>query len=174
MRLTSLSNLDTYDSPETSLGEDSPRKGYGCARKVLKPSRAIQGWGNGVVSSDQEVLKKKSTVIGWILLILGLIGAILAMIIWLANPHWVYGVADVWLLLGGFLVGIPMLIGGGYLVATASSYNRKVEGALIQKAGQPSQMYQPAPGSTGFCSHCGYQLVSATEFCPKCGKSRKD
>ncbi|MBE0633795.1 zinc ribbon domain-containing protein [Candidatus Bathyarchaeota archaeon] len=145
------------------------------------------------MSSGQEVLKKKSTVIGWILLILGLIGAILAMImcpIWLDNidivalkeargldtpeDHAIVAEQTI-LVLGGFLVGIPMLIGGGYLVATASSYNRKIEGALIQKAMQPPQTHQSAAlAPKGFCALCGDQLVSGREFCPKCGKSRKE
>ena len=140
----------------------------------------------------QEVLKKKSVAGGWILLILGLIGVILAVVIY---PTWqhnrdllaireAYGLdtpddhavvnEQTTMVLGGLLVGTPMLLGGAYIVATRSSYNRKIEGALIQKAMQPSQMYQPAPGSASFCAKCGYQLVSDTEFCPKCGKSRID
>jgi hypothetical protein len=144
------------------------------------------------VLPGQDVLKKKGVAGGWILLILGLIGLILALIIY---PTWqhnrdllavreAYGVAtdddyavvaeQTILVLGGLLVGTPMLLGGAYLVATRSSYNRKIEGALIQKAMQPSQTYQPASGSASFCAKCGYQLVSDTEFCPKCGTSRRN
>jgi len=169
------------------------------------------------VLPGQEVLKKKSVAVGWILLILGLIGLILALIIY---PNWQdnmdtlatrehYGVAtdddyavvaeQTIMVLGGLLVGTPMLLGGAYLVSTRSSYNRKIEGALIQKAMQPSQMYQPAPGSSGlatyglasspehhahktpkaptsmpsgqfeYCPYCGYPLKGAV-VCRECGR----
>jgi ABC-type Fe3+ transport system permease subunit len=142
----------------------------------------------------QEVLKKKTVgvVVGWVLLILGLIGLILALILYSSWQHNMdtlstrerYGVAtqndydtvatQTVLVLGGLLVGTPMLLGGAYLVATRSSYNRKIEGAFIQKAMQPPQMYQPALMAKGFCMYCGHELVAGREFCPKCGKSRKD
>jgi hypothetical protein len=146
--------------------------------------------GNDTVMPGQKVLKKKrfGIVVGWILLILGLIGLILALIIY---PNWqdnrntlatreYYGVAtdddyavvgeQTVMVLGGLLVGTPMLLGGAYLVATRSSYNRKIEGALIQKAMQPSQMAQPPTGSMGFCQNCGNQLLQSGQFCPGCGK----
>jgi hypothetical protein len=159
--------------------------------KAHRGGKAIRTRGSGIVLAGQEVLKKKSVAVGWILLILGLIGLILALVIY---PTWqhnrdllalreAYGVdtpddhavvnEQTTMVLGGLLVGTPMLLGGVYLVATRSSYNRKIEGALIQKAMQPSQTYQPDAGGVGFCAKCGFQLVEGTEFCPKCGKKVK-
>ena len=138
----------------------------------------------------QETLKKKTVgiVVGWILLILGLIGVILAMIIY---PTWQHNKevlaekefyhldtpeeqstfgTQTFLVLGGLLIGVPMVIVGAYLVASAWSYNRKIDGALIQKAMQPSQTHQPATGSLGFCPNCGNRLSQATPHCPMCGK----
>jgi len=142
------------------------------------------------MTHSQAVLEKKrvSFVVGWILLVLGLIGVILAMIIY---PTWQHN-GDVLsakeayrldtaqdratyneqtiMVLGGLLVGVPMLLVGAYLVASAWSYNRKIDGALIQEAMQPSQMSQPATGSLGFCPSCGNKLFQATPHCPMCGK----
>lgn len=147
---------------------------------------------NGLMIQDQISLSKKSVVVGWILLILGLIGVILALVV---NPTWqhnkeimaekeYFGIdtpeehatldIQMGLVLGGLLVGTPILLVGAYLVAIRTSYNRRIEGAFIQKAMQPSQTYQPALSPKGFCLYCGDQLVSGREFCPKCGKSRKD
>lgn len=146
--------------------------------------------GNDIVMPGQGTLKKKriAFAVGWILLILGLIGMILAMIIYptwqhngsvlaereayrmdTAQDHATYNEQTV-MVLGGLLVGLPMVIVGAYLVASAWSYNRKIDGALIQKAMQPPQMYQPAIGSLGFCSNCGHQLLQSGQFCPGCGK----
>jgi len=125
------------------------------------------------VMPGQNVLKKKSTAIGWILLIFGLIGLILSLILFPGLGYWV-DAEDYYklviLVLGGFLVGIPMLLAGAYLVATASSYNRKIDGALIQKAMEPSKMSQLATSSIGFCPNCGNQVLSRGGFCAKCGK----
>jgi len=142
------------------------------------------------MTPGQEILKKKivTVVVGWILLVIGLIGLILALMIY---PIWqdnrdllaekeFYGVdtpedhslveTQTVLVTGGLLVGIPLLLGGAYLVASAWSFNRKVEGVLIQKALQPSGWPQPAVGSPTFCPNCGNRLVLATPHCPMCGR----
>ena len=141
-------------------------------------------------SVGPHILKKKTGTLagGWILLIFGLVGLILALTIypiWQNNRevlaekefygadtpegHATYDTQTV-VVVGGFIVGIPVLLAGAYLVASASSYNRKIDGALIQKAMQPSQSPQPATGSIGYCYHCGHRIDSSMEFCPGCGK----
>jgi len=141
-------------------------------------------------SVGPHVLKKKTGTLagGWILLIFGLIGLILALTIypiWQQNrevlaekefygadtpeDHATYDTQTV-VVVGGFIVGIPLLLAGAYLVASASSYNRKIDGALIQKALQPSQMPRPATGSNGYCSNCGRQIDTSMAFCSGCGK----
>jgi len=142
------------------------------------------------VIPGQMILKKKRAAfaVGWILLIFGLIGLIVALTIypiWQRNGRILaenefYGVdtpeehdlydTQMVLVLGGLLVGAPMLIGGAYLVASASSYNRKIEGALIQKAMQPYPMYQGTPGAKSFCSYCGNQVFPGAEVCTRCGR----
>jgi ribosomal protein L40E len=151
---------------------------------------AIRKRGNGTLITNQTILRKKSVAVGWILLILGLIGVVLALIIY---PTWqdnkdrlqyreYYGVAtdddyavvgeQTILVLGGLLYGTPILLGGAYLVATRSSYNRKLDDVMIQKAMQPSQMYQPlAPGTTAFCANCGASMPPGYLRCPNCGRS---
>jgi hypothetical protein len=146
--------------------------------------------GNETVTPGQNVLKKKSgtMVVGWVLLIFGVIGVLLALIIY---PTWqhngevlatkeayrldtaqdraTYNEQTV-MVLGGLIVGLPMAFVGVYLVASAWSYNRKIDGALIQKAMQPPQMFQHARVSGGFCSGCEHQLSQSDQFCPGCGK----
>jgi hypothetical protein len=143
-----------------------------------------------MMMSGREILKKKRAALagGWILLILGLIGMVLALIIYptwqhngsvlsekeayrmdTAQDHATYNTQTA-LVLGGLLIGIPMLLVGAYFVVSASSYNRKIEGVLIQEAMQPSQKYRPASGSWGFCPSCGSKLFQGGQFCPDCGK----
>ncbi len=129
--------------------------------------------------------------VGWILLVIGIIGLGFASAEYSAyqrNIAWynydrVLGLNtteveralhnQMIMIEGGLVIGLSMTLGGAYMIATRTAYNKKLDDVMIQKAMQPSQMYQPvAPGSVGFCSSCGYQLVSATEFCPKCGKKQ--
>ena len=90
----------------------------------------------------QEVPKKKSVAVGWILIILGLIGLVIAMTVYPTwqhdknalppKEHYVDGTEDAratvetqgWLVTCGLLFGAPMLLGGAYLVVTRSLHIR--------------------------------------------------
>jgi len=150
----------------------------------------MQVGGNVLLIPGQEIRKERraALVCGWILLIIGLIALVIGLMIyptWQHNrevlaikevsrsdtseDHAIYNTQSA-MMISGFLVGTSMLMGGAYLLVTASSYNRKIEGALIQALQQSQVSQQPPTGSARFCQNCGNERLSTGKFCPSCGK----
>jgi hypothetical protein len=72
--------------------------------------------------------------------------------------------------LGGFLVGGPLLLIGTVLVAIALSYNSKLDAVKLQKAFAPQVRNETTlSGQPAFCAYCG-QPTQGKPYCVYCGK----
>lgn len=183
---------DTGKQPEDSIALASF---FGL---VVIPVAVVAKWLRGKYGSRIPVpIKKKRTSFGWVILVLGLMGVLLALVIY---PIWdhnrqvlseneAYGVAtdeqrdivatQTIAVVGGFLVGAPMLLVGAYLVWSAASYNSRIDEIVIgQTLRQKSQLALPSrqlpceqrATKSKFCRYCGTQIPADSMFCESCGQ----
>ena len=130
-------------------------------------------------------------MIGVILAVLGLCGVVLAIVIyptWTHNRQILSEYEDFgyyeWetrdlsdtvdtqteVVIGGFLVGGPMLLVGILLVASAMSYNSKLDTAILQQAFTQGVRPSSSPSDRPtYCAYCG-NPTDGKPFCSYCGK----
>jgi uncharacterized membrane protein YvbJ len=180
-----------------SCGTNNPDVYTWCSLcgKPLQEAQQVESGGRrigvrGTQRFQPDVPKKKTPTLalGVILAIFGLIGVIIAMTvypIWQENKDILqtkeaFGAdtpedhslvnTQTMVVLGGFIVGGPMVLLGVILIVSAMAYNSKIDKAVLERAFAPSVQHYGPTRQMLFCQYCGKPLTPGAIYCAICGR----